>query len=288
MKPNRFKYAKPRSLDEAFGLFAEHGEGAIVLAGGQSLLAGLGMRLASPEVLVDINGLSGLAGVSMQGEDVVIGALTRHADVLASPIVAEHLPLIAEALTHVGHIGIRNRGTYGGSLAYADPAAELPACTVASGGVVVVEGPGGRRALAATDFFRGIMETALQPSELIVEIRLPMQRPGQKHIFGELSRRHGDFALAGVAGLATLEGNRIAEARLAYFGCASHAAVARSTSAALVGQLLPLASRALIADALAEDIEPSDSPGMRADTRLHLAAVITQRALNGLGERAIA
>jgi carbon-monoxide dehydrogenase medium subunit len=284
MKPNRFRYAKPSSLDEAFDLLDRHGDGAIVLAGGQSLLAGLGMRLASPEVLVDINGLAGLAGISLQGDEVVIGALTRHAEVLGSPIVAQHLPLIAEALTHVGHIGIRNRGTFGGSLAYADPAAELPACTVASDGVVVLEGRMGRRRVAAADFFTGIMETALRPGELIVEIRLPVQQPAQRHVFSELSRRHGDFALAGVAGLVALDGNRIAEARLAYFGCVSHAEVARTVSAALVGQALPLASREPISDALQSDLEPGDSPGMRADTRLHLAAVITQRVLNGLCE----
>jgi carbon-monoxide dehydrogenase medium subunit len=202
--------------------------------------------------------------------------------VLGSPIVAQHLPLIAEALTHVGHIGIRNRGTFGGSLAYADPAAELPACTVASNGVVVVEGRTGRRRIAAADFFTGIMETALRPGELIVEIRLPVQQPAQRHVFAELSRRHGDFALAGIAGLVVLDGNRIAEARLSYFGCISHAAIARTASAVLVGQALPLASREPVAQALEADLEPSDSPGMRADTRLHLAAVITQRVLNGL------
>lgn len=288
MKPNRFKYAKPGSLAETFDLLERHGDGAVVLAGGQSLLAGLGMRLASPDVLVDINGVAGLVGVSLQGDEVVIGALTRHADVLGSPIVARHLPLVAEALTHVGHIGIRNRGTFGGSLAYADPAAELPACTVASNGVIVLEGRTGRRRVAAADFFTGIMETALRPGELIVEIRLPVQHTAQRHVFAELSRRHGDFALAGVAGLIALDGNRIAEARLSYFGCDSHAQVARTASAALAGQTLPLASRELIANALERDITPSDSPGMRADTRLHLAAVITQRALDGLCERAAA
>jgi carbon-monoxide dehydrogenase medium subunit len=282
MKPSRFRYAKPASLDETFDLLERHGEGALVLAGGQSLLAGLGMRLSSPDVLVDINGLDSLSGISLQGEEVVIGALTRHAAVVGSPIVARHLPLIAEAITHVGHIGIRNRGTFGGSLAYADPAAELPACAVAHGATVVVGGRGGRRRVAADAFFTGMMQTALQPAELILEIRLPVQRPTQTHVFAELSRRHGDFALAGMAGLVSLEGGRIAEARLAYFGCVTHAEIAHGMSAALVGQMLPISSADTLVKVLRRDLSPGDSPGMRAETKLQLAAVITRRKLNSL------
>lgn len=284
MKPNRFRYARPSSLDETFDVLEQYGEGATILAGGQSLLAGLGMRLSSPEVLVDINGIGDLSGISIQGDEVVVGALTRHAEVLRSPVVKEHLPLVAEAITHVGHMGIRNRGTYGGSLAYADPAAELPACTVAMNGTVVVAGRSGRRRIAAADFFTGLMETSLRPGELIVEIRLPAQRTGETHVFAELSRRHGDFALAGLAGLVRLEGSRIAAARLVYFGCVSHAAVARTVSDAMLGRTLPLAAREAIADALATDLSPGDSADMRADTKLDLAAVITRRALNGLVE----
>jgi len=286
MKPSLFRYAKPASLDETFDLLAHHGRGATVLAGGQSLLAGLGMRLASPDVLVDINGLKALGGISLQGEEVVIGALTRHAEVLASPIVARHLPLVAEAITHVGHIGIRNRGTFGGSLAYADPAAELPACAVAQGATLVLGGRAGRRRVAAEAFFTGMMETALQTGELILEIRLPVQRPTQKHVFAELSRRHGDFALAGVAGLVSLEGHRIAEARLVYFGCVTHAEIARGMSAALVGQALPLPSADALVEVLRRDLSPGDVPGMRAETKLQLAAVITRRKLNSLQETA--
>lgn len=282
MKPSRFRYAKPASLEETFDVLDRYGEGATVLAGGQSLLAGLGMRLASPEVLVDITGLSGLSGISRQGDEVVIGALTRHVDVLRSPVVAKELPLIAEAITHVGHMGIRNRGTFGGSLAYADPAAELPACTVASNGTVVLAGRTGRRQVAAAAFFTGILETALRPGELIVEVRLPVQKPSERHVFAELSRRHGDFAIAGLAGLVTLEANRIATARLVYFGCVSHAAVAPAISAGLVGRTLPLNSGDAIAEMLANDLAPGDSPDMRADTKLDLAAVVTRRALNNL------
>ncbi|MDB5487269.1 MAG: aerobic-type carbon monoxide dehydrogenase, middle subunit CoxM/CutM-like protein [Reyranella sp.] len=282
MKPSRFRYAKPASLDETFDLLARYGDDAMVLAGGQSLLAGLGMRLAAPEMLVDINGLEGMSGISQQGDEIVIGALTRHAEVLASPIVAQHLPLVAEAITHVGHMGIRNRGTFGGSLAYADPAAELPACSVAQKATLLLAGSAGRRKVTAEAFFTGILETALKPGELILEIRLPVQQPAQKHVFAELSRRHGDFALAGLAGLVTLEGGRLAEARLVYFGCVTHAEVARNTSTSLAGQPLPLPSADALEELLRQDLSPSDSPGMRANTKLQLAAVITRRALNAL------
>jgi carbon-monoxide dehydrogenase medium subunit len=253
-----------------------------VLAGGQSLLAGLGMRLATPDMLIDINGLDGLSGISVEDGEVVIGALTRHADVLSSPIVAQHLPLVAEAITHVGHVGIRNRGTFGGSLAYADPAAELPACSVAHGATLVLGSRSGRRSVTADAFFTGIMETALKPGELILKIRLPIQRSTQVHVFAELSRRHGDFALAGLAGLVSLEDGRISEARLAYFGCVTHAEVARTLSAALAGQTLPILSAEPLEELLRQDISPDDSPGIRADTKFHLAATITRRALNSL------
>lgn len=284
MKPNRFKYVKPRSLDEAFDLLAQYGEGARVLAGGQSLMAGLGMRLATPDVLVDINGIDGLAEISTQDDEVVVGALTRHVQVLESPIVARHLPLLAEAITHVGHMGVRNRGTFGGSLGYADPAAELPACVVAHGATIVLGSRNGRRRVAADDFFLGIMHTALEPGELILEIRLPKQRDSQRHVFGELSRRHGDFALVGLAGLISLAGARIAQARIVFFGCVSHASVARATSEALIGQSLPLQSVEELEAMLREDLSPDEVPGMRPETKLNLAAVIARRTLNNLKE----
>jgi carbon-monoxide dehydrogenase medium subunit len=281
MKPSRFKFVKPASLEETFDVLERYGDGAIVLAGGQSLLAGLGMRLASPEVLVDINGVKGLSGISLQDGEVVIGAMTRHVEVLRSPIVAKHLPLIAEAITHVGHMAIRNRGTLGGSLAYADPAAELPACIVAYEATVVLGNRESQRHVPADDFFLGVMETAIRPGELILEIRLPVQRETQRHVFSELSRRHGDFALVGLAGLVTMDGMRLGETRLVYFGCVSHPRVARVVSAMLLGKSLPLTSDEIQA-ALVQDIEAEDSPGMRAATKLELATVITRRQLNAL------
>jgi carbon-monoxide dehydrogenase medium subunit len=282
MKPSRFMYVKPTTLDEAFELLERYGDGARVLAGGQSLLAGLGMRLASPEVLVDINGVAGLSGISLQGDEVVVGALTRHVEVLNSAVVARHVPLVAEAITHVAHMAIRNRGTFGGSLAYADPAAELPACTVALGGSVVVGSRRGRRSIAAADFFLGIMETALEPGELILEIRLPIMKPGQRHVFAELSRRHGDFAIVGLAGLVSLDGIRLGHAQLVYFGCVTHPAVAEVTSSALVGRSLPLSSSDDVWTCLKRDLTPDDGPDMRGATKIELAGVVTRRILNSL------
>jgi carbon-monoxide dehydrogenase medium subunit len=286
MKANRFKYARPSSLDEAFELLDRHGEDARVLAGGQSLLIALGMRLAAPEVVIDIGDLAALAGIELRGEEIVVGALTRHVDVLESPLVRRHLPLLAEAITHVGHVGIRNRGTFAGSLAYADPAAELPACVVTHGATVVTGSSTGRREIAADAFFTGLMETALRPDEMILEVRIPVQRADQRHVFAELARRHGDFAMAGIAGLLSLEGARIREARLCYFGCSTRAAVAQAISAGVVGQSLPIAWTTELDDLLGRDLEPGDSPGLRADTKLALAAVITRRALDGLLQRA--
>jgi carbon-monoxide dehydrogenase medium subunit len=280
MKPAKFRYARPSSIEEAYELLERYGEDAQVLAGGQSLLAGLSMRLATPEVLVDIGSLNSLSGIALQGEEVVIGALTCHTAALNSPVVQQYLPLFAEAISHIGHVGIRNRGTFGGSLAYVDPAAELPACVVAHGASVVVGSRHGGRRVEAEAFFTGLMQTALRPGELIIEVRIPVQRAAQTHIFAELARRHGDFALVGIAGLVTLDGDSISEAKLSYFGCVDQAAVARDTSAALVGRRLPLAPALDLASLLGGDIRPADSPGMRAATKLELAAVVTRRALN--------
>ena len=283
MKAPKFCYVRPSSIDDVYRLLARHGHEAQLLAGGQSLLAGLNMRLSTPALLVDITGLEQLDGISLVDDEIVIGALTRHTAVLNSPIVRQHVPLIADAIRHVGHVAIRNRGTFGGSLAQADPAAELPACVVALGATMVLGGSDGTRRVPAEDFFTGLMQTDLRPGELILEARIPAQR--RVHGFAELSRRHGDFAVAGIAALATLDGARIADARLVYFGCVDHAGVARHISAALTDRLLPLGSTAALLELLRRDLNPSDDPTMRSDTKLQLAAALTRRTLNALQER---
>lgn len=281
MKSPNFAYAKPATLHEALDLLAEHA-GAVPLAGGQSLMATLNLRLSKPDLLVDLGGLDELRGIRMDGETVCIGALCTHAEAAASPLVRQHLPLIARAIRDVGHIAIRNRGTFGGSLAYADPAAELPACSVALGATLVVAARNGRRELVAEQFYKGMFETALHAGELIVEARLPKQHADQSWGFSELSRRHGDFALAGLAAITARDGDRIGDARLVYFGCADHARLARGVAQRLRGERIPLADSGWLPEALAADLAPTDTPGLSAATKLQLAATLTRRTLEAL------
>ena len=198
MKPVRFRYARAGNLGEALALLAEAPGDTKLLAGGQSLVPMLNMRLVRPAVLVDVNGVHELTGIApTAGGGLRIGALTRHAELAAAPAVTEHAPLLAEAARHVGHAAIRNQGTLGGSLAHADPAAELPAALLALDARVQITGPRGAREVAADAFFRGLLATALEPDEILTAIDVPAQPPGWG--FVEIARRPGDFALAGVA-----------------------------------------------------------------------------------------
>jgi carbon-monoxide dehydrogenase medium subunit len=285
MKARNFRYVRPASLQEAYRMLADAGGEAVPIAGGQSLLAGLNMRLSSPKILVDIGNLAELTGQSYADGMVRLGALTRHRDLLSSAIVRAHLPLLAEAAPHIGHIAIRNRGTIGGSLAYADPAAELPACAVALGATLVLGSAKGERQVKAEDFFKGLFETDLRAGELIVEVKFPEVPTGTSTGFAELSRRHGDFALVGVAALAVLRAGEIESARIVYFGCIDRARVAASVSAALSGAAVPLEDASPYAAAIRNDLEPDDTPGLRADTKLHMATVLTRRALNSMVEQ---
>ena len=219
MKAPKFDYVKPASLEDALGVLAGGGQDAVPIAGGQSLLATLNMRLSAPDLLVDIGDLEELRGISEAGDEIRIGATTRHAEVLDSAVVEARLPLLREALGHVAHVAIRNRGTIGGSLALADPAAEIPACVVASGGTLVLVGSGGRREVPAGAFFKGLFETDRGADELIVEVRLPAQPAGWVSAFAEFARRRGDFAIVGLAALAQITNGRFDQLRLVYLGC---------------------------------------------------------------------
>lgn len=288
MKARNFRYLRPDSLEQAYQVLAEAGPDAVPVAGGQSLLAGLNMRLSAPKLLVDIGNLEELTGQSLAGGIVRLGALTRHGELLRSELVRKHLPLLVQAAPHIGHIAIRNRGTLGGSLAYADPAAELPACAVALGATLVLGSHAGEREVKADDFFKGLFETDLRPGELIVAVKFPLMASGASAGFAELSRRHGDFALVGLAAVVSMERDRIDKARLVYFGCAGHAKVAHAVSAAMAGLSTPLSDATAFDGAIREDLKPDDTPGLRADTRLHMAKVLTRRVLNNLSERAAA
>jgi carbon-monoxide dehydrogenase medium subunit len=194
VKPAPFAYRKARSLDEAVSLLGEHAD-ARLLAGGQSLIATLNMRLSAPSLLIDINGLGGLDRIEAKDGTVTIGALTRHTQAERSDVIAKHAPLIASAMPHIAHPAIRNRGTIGGSIAFADPAAELPACLLALGGEVEASGPSGKRTIKADDFFVDLYETALRPGEMLTAIRVPAASAETRTGFAELARRHGDYAI---------------------------------------------------------------------------------------------
>src|ERR1700722_10204389 len=185
MKASAFAYARATSVGNALELLAAHGDKAKVLSGGQSLMPAMNLRLISPEFVVDIGGLDELRGIAVRANALTIGALTRHVDLLRSPEIAAHAPLLAEAVAHVAHPAIRNRGTIGGSLAHADPAAELPACMLAMDATIVVRGPGGERRIAAKNFFTGIYETALTPQELLTSVELPLPPENAAHFFSE-------------------------------------------------------------------------------------------------------
>src|ERR1700704_1410968 len=199
MKASAFSYARATSVVNALELLVAHGDKAKVMSGGQSLMPAMNLRLISPELIVDIGEIAELRGIAVTGDVLIIGALTRHVDLLRSPEVAAHAPLLKEAVAHVAHPAIRNRGTLGGSLAHADPASELPACMLALNATIIVRGQAGERRIAAEDFFTGIYETALSAQELLVAVELPLAQKSSAHFFREFARRHGDYAITGLA-----------------------------------------------------------------------------------------
>ena len=281
MKAPSFDYARPASLPEAFALLERHREGARILAGGQSLMATLNMRLSAPEILVDINAIEGLSGIALDGGMLRIGAMTRHFEVERSPLVARHAPLIAQAMPHIAHAAIRNRGTFGGSLAFADPAAELPACAVALGARMVLQSSRGRRAVTAAEFFQGLYRTALAQDEILVACEVPVATAATRHGFAELARRHGDYAIIGIAVHATMQDRRFTDARLVYFAAGDRPMLAKSAAAALKGRPNTAETHNAAADALARELQPPDDLNADPAMRLHLAKVLTRRVLAG-------
>lgn len=288
MKPAAFDYFAPKSIDEALALLAEHGYDAKPLAGGQSLVPTMNFRLAQPGVLVDLNGIDDLFFVAASGDGLRIGAMTRQRTVERSPLVQARAPLIHEAMPHIAHPQIRNRGTFGGSLAHADPAAELPALAVALGAKLRVQSSRGERWIDATDFYVGLFATDLQPDELLVEIAIPDLPPRTGWAFDEVSRRHGDYAMAGAAAIVTLdESGAVAAARLVYLSIGDFPTPAVQAEQALLGQH-PTADaiRAAAEAAAAHDIDPIGDIHASADYRRHLAKVLAARVLAKAAERA--
>jgi carbon-monoxide dehydrogenase medium subunit len=277
VKPPPFAYTKAKTLKEAVTLLARHKDDARLLAGGQSLIATLNMRLSAPDLLIDINGIKNLGGIAKKGKYVEIGALARHAQVEHSDVIAKHAPLIALAMPHIGHPAIRNRGTFGGSIAFADPAAELPACLLALGGEIDIAGPRGRRKVKADAFFKGLFETALRPQEMIVAVRVPAADKTMRVGFAELARRHGDYAIVGLAASARSNGKDLADVRLAYFGVGDTPVRAKKSEAALASGDVDAAVKAL-------DLDPHDDVQATAKTKKHLAGVLLRRVARQLTE----
>jgi len=282
VKAGAFDYARPGSLPEALALLARHGEAAKLLAGGQSLLPALNLRLSAPALLIDIGRLAELRGIALDGGVLRIGALTRHAELLACPLVAAQAPLIAQAVRHVAHPAIRSRGTIGGSLANADPAAELPACALALRARIVVRDAAGERVIDADRFFTGLFETALAPDEILTAIEIdPIGADGVCG-FAELARRSGDYAIVGLAAQGRLGGAGFADLQLAYFSVGTRATLAGTAAAALLHRPATDAALAQAADALARDLAPHDDLQASAATRLALARVLLRRVVGGM------
>jgi carbon-monoxide dehydrogenase medium subunit len=286
MKSPAFDYVRATSPQHALALLAQHGSSACLLAGGQTLLATLNMRLSQPDLVVDIGGLAQMAGITVSGHSLRIGALTRHVDVETSALVALHAPLLTQAAPHIAHPAIRNLGTFGGALAYADPAAEWPACVVALQGTLVLLGAAGERRVPAADFFQGLYSTARQEDELLMACELPLLRPGERHHFSELARRHGDYAIAGLAACAQVQGTgadaAVRDLRLVFLSLGDRPVRAHAAEAALQGGRLTPARLASADAALRAELDPYADLTHSAATKKQLAATLMRRAMAAL------
>ena len=287
MKPAPFTYAAPSTLEEALALLAEHGDAAKLLAGGQSLMPLMNLRLARPQYVIDLNRVAGLDYIQERDGTLVVGTMTRQRSLERAPAVRQHYPLLSEATTLIGHVAIRNRGTVGGSIAHADPAAELPAVLLAHGGSVQVQGPRGTRRIVADQLFRTYLTTALEPDEVLTEVHFPRWPAGTGWCFMEESRRHGDFAMVGVAVLLTLDtARRCTQAAVALCGVGDTPHRVAAAPTLLLGHALDATRRRDVAQAAASEIEPDSDLHASAEFRRHLSAVLTQRALRQAAERA--
>jgi CO/xanthine dehydrogenase FAD-binding subunit len=288
MKPAPFKYIAARSLEQALALKAEFGDEANFLAGGQSLMPTLNFRLSQPAVLIDINPLTECAGSRQSGPDTRrIGALTRYRDIERDPDTARDFPLIHEALPHIAHPQIRNRGTIGGNLAHADPASEMPAIVLTLGGRLHARSKRSERWIAAPDFFTGALRTALEPEEMLIEVELPIAAPRTGSCFMEVSRRRGDFALMGVACTLRLDQNdRCIDARIGFCNAGDGPIFAADAGKFLIGRQIKAPELTEAADLVQSAIDPGGSIHASKEFQRHLASVLTGRALAAANERA--
>lgn len=286
MKPPPFDYHAATSVDEVVALLAEHGGEAKVMAGGQSLMPLLSLRLARPAQLIDLNRIGALAGIAADNGTVSIGAMTRERAAERSEVVAAKVPALAEALPFIGHTAIRNRGTIGGSIAHADAAAELPAVALVTDAQMVVRSVRGERVIEAADFFDGHFTTTMAEDELLTEVRFAAQPSTATCGFHEVARRHGDFALVGVSAVVDLDGDTVRSARVGLFGVADKAVRAAEAEAVLAGQRFDTEAIAAAANEAARHIDPASDLHASAEMRRHLTSVAVRRALDSALRRA--
>lgn len=285
MKAPAFSYARPRLMAEVLTLLEKHGDEARLLAGGQTLLATLNMRLSEPALLIDMQSVQELKGLSLAGNCLRIGAMVTHSDIEASALVAQHAPLLRMAVPHIAHRAIRNLGTFGGSIAYGDPAAEWPACLLALDGMVVARSLKGERRIAARDFFTGLYTTELAANEVIVACEVPLATSTHRFAFDELARRHGDYAVVGLAAAAQWHDGVLDQVRLAWLGVGHMPLRSIATEQVLLGQRLSDAVLALSLETLRAELQPEADLTHSAAAKRHLAGVMLKRALHALRDQ---
>ena len=279
MKSAAFDYVKPKALQEALSLLEQGGDDARLIAGGQTLLATLNMRLSEPSVLIDITDVAELKGISIVGDSLRIGALVTHTEIEDSELVAKHAPLLKAAAPHIAHRAIRNLGTWGGSLAYGDPAAEWPACSLTLRATMIIHGPAGERRISANDFFIDLYTTSLEPDEILVATEIPLASKQEVFYFHELARRHGDYAVAGLAAVAQKQGDVLTNCAFTFFSVGATPVMATKAQDLVNGQKL---NDELIAKAVAEarnEIEAIADITNSAEAKQHLIGVLLERGL---------
>ena len=279
MKSAAFDYVKPKALQEALSLLEQSGDDARLIAGGQTLLATLNMRLSEPTVLIDITDVAELKGISVVGDGLRIGALVTHTEIEDSDLVAKHAPLLKAAAPHIAHRAIRNLGTWGGSLAYGDPAAEWPACSLTLRATMIIQGPAGERRISAKDFFIDLYTTSLESDEILVATEIPLADKNEVFYFHELARRHGDYAVAGLAAVAQKQGDVLTNCAFTFFSVGATPVMATKAQDLVNGQKL---NDELIAKAVAEarnEIEAIADITNSAEAKQHLIGVLLERGL---------
>lgn len=287
MKPAAFDYVAPRNLKSAIDALAAAGGDGKVMAGGQSLMPLLNFRMARPSLIVDLMHIPGLSFIEARENAIVIGALTRHADLEFSDVIAARLPVMAAAMPHVAHLAIRNRGTIGGSLSHADPAAELPMLAVFYGATIRIEGPGGRRELPAEEFFVSALSTCLEPEEIVFEIEFPVLTSHTGWAFEEVARRFGDFALGCIAVSLELTNDAVSDARVAVMGVADTPLRLRQSEEALRGMRSGPETAAKFAEVVRASVSPADDIHVSSDYRRNLIGALAESALQTALARAV-